>query len=246
MDEAHHDAASSYRTIRDFYTPRFRGLFSATLERGDKLPIFSDEDPGTVVFFRPLAWAAENGYVKKPFYTALAWNQLTYQEVVDELMDIEEEVSIEPSAKKLKANEKKAIHAFKPLHNFIASETLKRVWMMRGLTGQPHVAIAKCRSKAQAYEVLKSYRRCEYERRVSAEVIHSGLGDKEIEGHKKDFLAGKIDVLLVVDMLGEGYDNPLISVTAWHCIPNKKTGMQGVDAALAPRSPVDTSALRCC
>ena len=60
-DEAHHAAASTYRTIFDYFQPEKLIGFTATPNRGDKVrldTVFSD-----IIFQRDLRWGIENGYL---------------------------------------------------------------------------------------------------------------------------------------------------------------------------------------
>lgn len=60
-DEAHHAAATSYKTIYSYFKPRVHIGFTATPKRGDKArlnDVFED-----IVYYRDLRWGIENGYL---------------------------------------------------------------------------------------------------------------------------------------------------------------------------------------
>lgn len=60
-DEAHHAAASTYRTIFDYFTPNKLIGFTATPNRGDKVRL--DDVFSKIIFQRDLRWGIENGYL---------------------------------------------------------------------------------------------------------------------------------------------------------------------------------------
>lgn len=60
-DEAHHAAASTYRTIFDYFRPEKLIGFTATPNRGDKVRL--DNVFSEIIFQRDLRWGIENGYL---------------------------------------------------------------------------------------------------------------------------------------------------------------------------------------
>ena len=60
-DEAHHAAASTYRTIFDYFTPEKLIGFTATPNRGDKVRL--DDVFSKIIFQRDLRWGIQNGWL---------------------------------------------------------------------------------------------------------------------------------------------------------------------------------------
>ena len=60
-DEAHHAAASTYRTIFDYFRPEKLIGFTATPNRGDKVRL--DNVFSKIIFQRDLRWGIQNGYL---------------------------------------------------------------------------------------------------------------------------------------------------------------------------------------
>lgn len=64
-DEAHHAAASTYRSIFDYFKPRMLLGFTATPARGDKVRL--DDIFSKIIFQRDLRWGIQNGYLSDIF-----------------------------------------------------------------------------------------------------------------------------------------------------------------------------------
>lgn len=60
-DECHHAAASTYRTIFDYFKPEKLIGFTATPNRGDKVRL--DDVFSKIIFRRDLKWGIKNGYL---------------------------------------------------------------------------------------------------------------------------------------------------------------------------------------
>lgn len=61
VDEAHHSAASTYRKVLNYFTPRQVIGFTATPNRADKARL--DDVYSEIVFRRDLKWGIKNGYL---------------------------------------------------------------------------------------------------------------------------------------------------------------------------------------
>ncbi|MFN8232237.1 MAG: helicase-related protein [Actinomycetota bacterium] len=77
-------------------------------------------------------------------------------------------------------------------------------------TGTPHQLIAVACSMDHAREVRSSFQ----ERGLEAREIHSGMPPNEREDILLDLSNGRIDAIVQVQMLGEGFDHPPLSVAA--------------------------------
>ncbi|OIN57168.1 hypothetical protein BLX24_21575 [Arsenicibacter rosenii] len=78
-----------------------------------------------------------------------------------------------------------------------------------------HVLMARAENKNKAEKVHAIYQR--YTEFTSA-CIHSGLSATEKKSIKAKLLKGEIDIIVCVDMLGEGFDYPYLKIAAFHDI----------------------------
>ncbi|HEX6152987.1 MAG TPA: helicase-related protein, partial [Solirubrobacterales bacterium] len=90
----------------------------------------------------------------------------------------------------------------------IADASIQWLEHLRNRTGFNHQLIAVACSVAHAKQVRDLYR----ERNLEAEVIHSGLGQDEREEILSALKSGTLDVIVQIQMLGEGFDHPPLSV----------------------------------
>lgn len=82
---------------------------------------------------------------------------------------------------------------------------------------QGHKIIIRTDGKTKANELLQIYKA---HTKLNLCLIHSGLGDVAIEKRIQLLKDNKIDGILCVDMMGEGYDFPALKIAAIH-VPHK-------------------------
>lgn len=80
-----------------------------------------------------------------------------------------------------------------------------------------HKIIIRTDGKTKANELLQIYKN---HTKLNLALIHSGLGDGVIEKRIQLLKDNKIDGVLCVDMMGEGYDFPALKIAAIH-VPHK-------------------------
>lgn len=97
--------------------------------------------------------------------------------------------------------------------NAIASEAI-RILLADKERKLNHALMARVSSKRRAEEVLEIYRRLAPE--LNPVMIHSGLSFAETESAKNDLFSGHSEVVVCVDMLGEGFDFPKLKIAAIH------------------------------
>jgi len=237
VDEAHHvPSADSYKVILQKSLPEFVCNLTATPYNYARKAVIGTSVPPDKKY--TLDWAKRHNYVKTPQVVVVdrrSWEFLPgEQELVasKNLPNVEEEEDEDEENKEQKKTTDKNKNNFfhKPMHRAIAQETIDQCMRLRRLSGQPHIALAKAASIDQA-EKLEALYNARYLIGESitmsdgrfVEILHSGLRDRVRENIVKRMENGEIIVCIVVGMLGEGYDNQLISVIAWHCCTKTHT-----------------------
>lgn len=79
----------------------------------------------------------------------------------------------------------------------------------------PHILLARVQTKARAEEVYKIYSQ---EKDLRVVQVHSGLSAKERREALAIIEKREVDVIVCVDMLGEGFDLPQLKIAAFHDI----------------------------
>ena len=92
----------------------------------------------------------------------------------------------------------------------IAESSIQRCNALRAETGIAHQIIASACSVDHARQVRAIYEECGYR----AAEIHSGMSDDEKESVLDKLSTNRIDCIVQVQMLGEGFDHPRLSVAA--------------------------------
>jgi hypothetical protein len=92
----------------------------------------------------------------------------------------------------------------------IAEASIQRCNALRAATGLQHQIIAAACSVDHARQVRAIYEECGYR----AAEIHSGMDDDEKQAVLDRLQIGQLDCIVQVQMLGEGFDHPRLSVAA--------------------------------
>ncbi len=79
----------------------------------------------------------------------------------------------------------------------------------------PHILLARVGTKKRAEEVYEIYKKYEEFRVVR---IHSGLGVREKREIYNQITEKNVDIIVCVDMLGEGFDLPQLKIATFHDI----------------------------
>lgn len=201
IDEAHHAEAESWKKVVNRFPKAKVVLLTATPFRSDR-----KELTGELVFRYPFKSATLKGYIKRlrASYVAPSMIELGFSDQegksysLDEVLKLKEEDWFSRGV------------ALAPLCNqHIVDNSLEKLEELRQ-TGTQHQLIAVACSINHAKEIRSMYR----ERGFSAEVIHS----KQKSDERADILAalrnGTLDCIVQVQMLGEGFDHPKLSVAA--------------------------------
>jgi excisionase family DNA binding protein len=201
VDEAHHSAAASWQRVIDRFPKAKVILLTATPFRSDR-----QELDGELVFRYPFRNATLKGYIKrlKASYVAPSTIELGFSDqgghtyTLDEVLKLKEEEWFS-----------RGVALANLCNKHIVDSSLEKLEELRQ-SGTQHQLIAVACSINHARDVRSLYR----ERGFSAEVIHS----KQTEDEQAEILAalrnGTLDCIVQVQMLGEGFDHPKLSVAA--------------------------------
>lgn len=201
VDEAHHSAAASWQKVIDRFPKAKIVLLTATPFRSDR-----QELDGELVYRYPFRNATLKGYIKrlKASYVAPSTIELGFTDErgrtysLDEVLDMKKEEWFS-----------RGVALARVCNQHIVESSLQKLEELRQ-SGTQHQLIAVACSINHAREIRSLYQ----ERGFSADVIHS----KQTVDEQADILAalrnGSLDCIIQVQMLGEGFDHPKLSVAA--------------------------------
>lgn len=201
VDEAHHSAAASWQRVIEKFSGAKVILLTATPFRSDR-----QELDGELVYRYPFRNATLKGYIKrlKSTYVAPSAIELGFSDdggrvyTLDEVIKLKEEVWFSRGV---------ALAALCNKH--IVDTSLERLEQLRQ-TGTQHQLIAVACSINHARQIRSLYQ----ERGFTADVIHSQQREDEQAAILVALRNGTLDCIIQVQMLGEGFDHPKLSVAA--------------------------------
>lgn len=201
VDEAHHSAAQSWQKVIDRF-PRAKVVhMTATPFRSDRQQI-----DGELVFRYPFRSATLKGYIKrlKASYVAPAEIQLGFSDeggrtyTLDEVLKLKEEEWFS-----------RGVALARPCNQHIVDSSLEKLEELRQ-SGTRHQLIAVACSINHGREIQSLYR----ERGFHADLIHSKQSSDEQAAVLIALRNGTLDCVIQIQMLGEGFDHPKLSVAA--------------------------------
>ena len=201
VDEAHHSAAASWQKIIERFPKAKVILLTATPFRSDR-----QELDGELVFRYPFRNATLKGYIKrlKASYVAPSAIELGFADqrgrtyTLDEVLKLKEEEWFS-----------RGVALARLCNQHIVDSSLEKLEELRQ-SGTQHQLIAVACSINHARDIRSLYQ----ERGFSAEVIHSKQTDDEQAAILATLRNGTLDCIVQVQMLGEGFDHPKLSVAA--------------------------------
>lgn len=201
VDEGHHAAAASWQKV-------FRRFPNAKVVSMTATPFRADERPlqGDVIYKYSFARAMVNGFIKRIRSRSIAPQELyfTYRDDVrrhtlDEVLALREEQWF-----------RRGVALSPECNRHIVEASINRCEAMRAGTGIQHQVIAAACSIDHARQVRGIYEECGYR----AAEIHSEMDDDEQDAVLERLRLGQLDCIVQVQMLGEGFDHPRLSVAA--------------------------------
>lgn len=201
IDEAHHAEAKSWKKVINRFPNAKVILLTATPFRSDR-----QELNGELVFRYPFRNATQKGYIKrlKASYVAPATIELGFSDQAGRTYTLEE-------VQKLKEEDwfSRGVALARLCNKHIVDNSLEKLEELRQ-SGTQHQLIAVACTINHAKEIRSMYR----ERGFSAEVIHSKQKGDEQAAILAALKNGTLDCIVQVQMLGEGFDHPKLSVAA--------------------------------
>ena len=201
VDEAHHSAAASWQKVIERFPDAKVVLLTATPFRSDR-----QELDGELVYRYSFRSATLKGYIKrlKASYVAPAKIEMGFTDEAGKVYTLDEVL-------KLKEEDwfSRNVALAKPCNQHIVDNSLEKLEELRQ-SGTRHQLIAVACSINHAREIRSLYQ----ERGYTAEVIHSKQSDEEQAKILNDLYNGTLDCIIQVQMLGEGFDHPKLSVAA--------------------------------
>lgn len=200
VDEAHHGAAASWKRVFEKFPNAKVVNLTATPFRSDR-----QELDGELVFRYPFKSASIKGYIKKLRASYAAPTELTFtvegeQKTysLDEVLAMKEEEWFS-----------RGVALSTPCNISIVDNSLEKLEQLRQ-TGTKHQLIAVACSINHAQRIRSLYK----ERGFETAIIHSKLEEEERDAVLRDLRNGVLDCIVQVQMLGEGFDHPKLSVAA--------------------------------
>lgn len=201
VDEGHHAAAASWQKV-------FRRFPNAKVVSLTATPFRSDQRPleGEVIYRYSFAKAMLNGFIKQIDSRHVAPEELyfTYSDDVrrhtlDEVLQLREEAWF-----------RRGVALSPECTRHIVEASIQRCNQLRAATGIQHQVVAAACSVDHARQVRAVYEECGYR----AAEIHSDMDEDEQDGVLERLRLGQLDCVVQVQMLGEGFDHPRLSVAA--------------------------------
>jgi excisionase family DNA binding protein len=200
VDEAHHSPAESWRKVREYFGDARIINMTATPFRGD-----AQEIEGDLVYRYPFKKATFKGYIKRVTASYAAPSKLEFTAKGETKTYTLNEVL----AMKEKDWFSRGIALSEPCNKTIVDNSLQRLEQLRE-TGTAHQLIAVACTVDHARKIVRLYEA----RGFKADLIYSEMDeDKKVEV-KRRLTSGELDCIVQVQMLGEGFDHPKLSVAA--------------------------------
>ena len=200
VDEGHHSAAKSWEKVFGRFPNAKVVNLTATPYRAD-----DKEITGKLVYRYSFKRAMVKGYIKRLQAVYVAPSELTFTyegdtktHTLNEVLQLKEEEWFSRGV------------ALSPACNVdIVTASLDRLEQLRQ-TGTRHQVVAVAMQIDHARAIRSLYA----ERGYEAEAIHSKMAAEDRAEVLRKLKAGLIDVIVQVQMLGEGFDHPQLSVAA--------------------------------
>lgn len=204
IDEAHHVAADMWQEALGFFKATKVIKLTATPFRGDKLEISTHSyDP---IFDYTLGEAIEDGLVK---------NVVKQEDIPGKITFIDQETNETYSLEKAKEKlgngfVSKSIAMSEECSKQVINKT-KDILQIKRQSYPKHQVLAVTCNDEHAQNVCAWFNELGFK---ATYVSTRSLSDKEIERRLSDYSNGLYDVMVSIQMLGEGYNNPNISIIA--------------------------------
>lgn len=201
VDEGHHNVAPSWMKVFERFPNAKVVSLTATPFRGDGV-----RPAGKVIYRYPFTRAMVNGYIKQihsrnvaPSEIYFTYRDDTRRHTLEEVLELRDEAWF-----------RRGVALSPECNRHIVDASIKYLTEMRERSGYRHELIAVACSVDHARQVRSLYE----ERGLSAQEIHSDMEREKQEGIMEALKRGRLDCVVQVQMLGEGFDHPPLSVAA--------------------------------
>lgn len=201
VDEGHHNVADSWRKVFERFPDAKVVSLTATPFRSDGQRV-----TGEVVYHYPYAKAMLSGYIKQIHSINVAPSEIyftykgdTKHHTLEEVMDLREEAWF-----------RKGVALAPECNVHIVEASIQRMRELRTKTGQKQQIIAAACSIDHARQISALYA----QRGLSAREIYSEMDPDKQHKVLQELEDLRIDCIVQVQMLGEGFDHPPLSVAA--------------------------------
>ena len=201
VDEGHHNVAPSWAKVFERFPHAKVVSLTATPFRSD-----GSRPVGKVIYKYPFTRAMVKGYIKQihsrnvaPSEISFTYRDDTRRHTLDEVMKLREHAWF-----------RRGVALAPECNRHIVDASIKYLEELRQRTGFRHQLIAVACSVDHARQIRALYE----ERKLKAHEIYSEMDDEKKEGIIADLRSGRLDCIVQVQMLGEGFDHPPLSVAA--------------------------------
>jgi superfamily II DNA or RNA helicase len=201
VDEGHHNTAYSWRKVFARFPDAKVISLTATPFRTDGEPLV-----GTPIYRYTYAEAMVKGYIKRLHAINVAPQQIAFTYRNDKRLHSLEEVL----ALREEAWFRRGIALAPECNRHIAQASIRRCLMMREQTGFHHQVVASACSIDHAKQVRSLYEQNGF---LAAE-IHNDMREEEREVVLNALRNNRLDCIVQVQMLGEGFDHPRLGIAA--------------------------------
>jgi DNA repair protein RadD len=201
VDEGHHNVADSWRKVFTRFPDAKVISLTATPFRSDGEPLV-----GTPIYRYTYASAMVNGYIKRLHAINVAPQEIEFTYRNDQRRHTLEEVL----ALREEAWFRRGIALAPECNRHIVEASIRRCLMMREQNGFHHQIIASACSVDHSRQVRSLYEKFGFR----AAEIHSDMPEEDQEVVLNALRDNRLDCIVQVQMLGEGFDHPRLSVAA--------------------------------
>ncbi len=195
VDEGHHNTADSWRKVFARFPDAKVVSLTATPFRTDGEPLV-----GTPIYRYTYAEAMVKGYIKRLHAINVAPQQIAFTYRNDKRLHSLEEVL----ALREEAWFRRGVALAPECNRHIVQASIRRCLMMREQTGFHHQVVASACSIDHAKQVRSLYEQNGF---LAAE-IHNDMREEEREVVLNALRNDRLDCIVQVQMLGEGFDHP--------------------------------------
>lgn len=201
VDEGHHNVADSWRKVFAKFSEAKVISLTATPFRTDGEPLV-----GTPIYRYTYASAMVNGYIKRLHAINVAPDEIQFTYRNDQRRHSLEEVL----ALREEAWFRRGVALAPECNRHIVEASIRRCLMMREQNGFHHQVIASACSVDHSRQVRALYEKFGFR----AAEIHSNMPEEDREVVLNALRDKRLDCIVQVAMLGEGFDHPPLSVAA--------------------------------